>query len=136
MKLGIGEEATFEVDAQLEWNPSQVDLDAGQSYEIRAKVKPDTEWKDAGVESSLSKGWNWPSRAIGWLARRKARARHLPMYSLVGAIDQDGATFFLIGDGTRLVAPKAGELQAFANDWPGRYENNQGRAEVHIRRLG
>lgn len=135
MKLAIGEEATFGVDATLEWNPSRVDVDPGEQYELRAAVQAGSEWKDASTRATLSKGWNWPARAIDWLVRKKARAPRLPMYSLVGAIGKDGETFFLIGDAARVQAGKAGELQAFANDWPGRYANNHGRANIRVRRL-
>lgn len=133
MRLEIGEHETFLLDAKREWNPSGIDVKAGEYYSIKATILE--EWKDAGTGSSLSKGWNPPARWIDWLARRKARAPHLPMYSLVGSIDEDTGTFFLIGEAARLQVPKDGALQAFANDWPGRYSNNHGRLEIVVERL-
>jgi len=133
VRLEIGKQETFSVDAKLEWNPSGIDMKAGEQYSIKVTILE--EWKDANTTSSLSKGWNPPARWIEWLVRRKARAPHLPMYSLVGSLDEDSATFFLIGEAARLQVPKDGALQAFANDWPGRYLNNHGRVDVVVERL-
>ena len=132
--LSIGEETTFPVDAWKEWNPSGIQVVAGGGYAIRV-AEITEEWKDAAVTSSPSKGWGRPASWIGSLFRRRARARDLPMYTLVGSIDEDDTTFFLIGDATLLQASKEGQLQAFANDWPGRYSNNKGRLTLRVRRV-
>lgn len=134
VRLNVGQEAEFVVDAKQPWNVSGIELVAGTQYEIRSTVtKPP--WKDAWIGSGLTTGWRGPARVVEKLVRGRARAPHLPMYSLVGSIGQDPATFFLLGDATVLNAPGTGELSAFANDWPGRYENNHGGVTVRIRRV-
>jgi hypothetical protein len=50
--------------------------------------------------------------------------------------DEEAPTFFLIGEATLLQAPRTGELEAFANDWPGRYSNNKGRVTLVVHRVG
>jgi hypothetical protein len=132
--LRSGEEVTFEVDARRFWNTSDVQLEAGGRYALEV-IRVEEPWQDAWVKSSVSTGWQGSWRWIGRVVRRWARARHLPMYALVGAIDEDAGTFFLIGEATEHRPTRTGRLQAFANDWPGRYSNNKGRCVVAVRRL-
>jgi hypothetical protein len=136
IELELHGEAEFDVDAKLLWNSSGVELVAGGAYKLVARVANPAEhpWKDWWVLSDLETGWKGPAGALERLFRRRARAPQFPIYSLVGSIGTQPATFFLIGKEALLTPSRRGELLAFANDWPARYSNNHGIATVHVLR--
>ncbi|HZY19041.1 MAG TPA: hypothetical protein VFE82_11205 [Ramlibacter sp.] len=127
-------ERTVRVDALCEWNGTGVLLEPGGRYDLTVAevLEP---WVDWWVPSDLATGWRGIARWSAPLAQRRARAPGLPIYSLVGSEGPSTATAFAVGWSARLVATQPQELLLFANDWWGRYGNNQGCLDVRIRRV-
>lgn len=63
------------------------------------------------------------------------RMPHAPWFSLIGSIDKDKNSCFLIGTDKNITAPKTGRLYCFANDVIIAYGNNQGSIELTVTRL-
>jgi hypothetical protein len=113
-------------------------------------VSPRCRWADTGVDTTpgvalsfSARGW-WVDLAIpcgpdgfafnpaGVLSER--RVRHFNWCALLGALDQDETTAFLIGAGPRQATfDRAGRLYVFANDNGRGYFNNWGRVRLDIR---
>ena len=133
--LAGGAPMTVTVDARCEWNPTGVILERGARYNLKVtRLRED--WEDWQTPADLETGW--PQR-YAWSARHMqpwARAPRLPMYALIGAQGREERTFFVVGRETTLTAARGEELLFFANDWPGRYDNNHGCVELQIQKLG
>ena len=69
------------------------------------------------------------------LAERLRRAPSQQWFALIGAIDQDPSTQFLIGTGCDYRPPRSGKLTCFANDVLGFYWNNKGQLELTVERV-
>jgi len=121
------------VDAKLMWNATSVILVKGSAYRLR--VLRYSDWRDAGIQATPGTGWEGAWKALGWLARFKARYRGAPMYSLVGSIEKDRDSFFRIDETKEYVAAADGELLLFANDWERHYENNHGSLQLEVIRV-
>lgn len=93
-------------------------------------------WKDWFVPASPSTGWLGIYRVLEPLIRRGARTTHYPMYSLVGGIDNDDATLFMLATSVPWQPSRDGELTCFANDYVSGYCNNRGRLNLSITRGG
>jgi hypothetical protein len=132
--LPAGQPVTVTVDARCEWNPTGVILERGARYNL--KVTRFTEdWQDWRADSDLETGW---SAMYGWGGRQLqhwARAPRFPMYALIGAQGREERSFFVVGRETNLTAAAGEELLLFANDWPGRYNNNRGCVQLQIQKL-
>ena len=53
-------------------------------------------------------------------------------FALIGALDEDEATQFVIGTKIVFTSPRAGELTCFANDWRSKYDNNKGTVTIAV----
>lgn len=131
-RLALNAVHDFFVDARNPCNQSGVLVEEGHRYIV--KVEMLEPWVDWFIKSSPERGWQGLARSIEPFARRHARTRQFPMYALVGAIDDDESTFFLLPSNEHWLAPKAGQLTCFANDYPHKYHNNRGRHIVSLRR--
>lgn len=117
---------TAPIDARLCWNVTDLMLEAGHSYDFSATGT----WRDANIVCDAG-GYPPPTLSALQAVILKPfeslrRVPAWPWFSLVGAIDQDMRTAFLIGRGGRVTAPKTGMLTCFANDVPFMYWNNSG----------
>jgi hypothetical protein len=55
-----------------------------------------------------------------------------PWFALIGAIDSDSSTQFLIGTQSVSAPVRTGQLCCFANDVPGFYWNNKGAIQLIV----
>lgn len=117
---------TASIDARLCWNVTDMMLEAGRSYDFSATGT----WRDANI---VCHAGGYPPPALSpvqamilrpFESLRRVPAR--PWFSLIGAIDQDMSTAFLIGRGGLMTVPKTGVLTCFANDVSFMYWNNSG----------
>jgi hypothetical protein len=72
------------------------------------------------------------ARWIQWWARRDWDA---PIFHMMAAIGPGATTRIPIGNAGTFRASRSGRLYLFVNDVPGFYGNNQGTAELRIKRL-
>lgn len=115
------------IDSTKPWNHTGIQLEAGKSYEMTATG----EWVDK-IYACGPDGYNSPNLLMR-LAEFKRRVPKAKWFALIGAIDEDLATAFVIGGGYTFQAPRSGELTAFANDWASKYGNNRGSVELTVR---
>jgi len=132
-KLQPNEAHEFGFDARELWIASDCILERGGRYrlEVVAQTEP---WVDGWLACTPDGGWPWWARPGDWYARSKARAPNLPMYVVVGSIERDLATYFQALEPPSWTAPRDGQLELFANDWPERYWNNKGRLSLRLSR--
>ena len=127
--MQVGETRTVAIDSREHWNDTGITFVAGGRYRAEAVGK----WHDAGKECDAS-GWESDSALIRDLEHFR-RVRDANWFALIGAIDRDRATEFLIGSACDITAPRDGELTCFANDAPFMYWNNKGAIELRVTRM-
>lgn len=126
--LEIGESLTKRVIATNYWNDTGVRLVAGQEYCLTATGQ----WTDWYIPSTAD-GFASPNGLLR-IFERLRRAPHERWFALIGAIDRDPRTHFLIGAQRTIIAPVSGSLTCFANDVGFAYWNNRGSVELTITR--
>lgn len=112
------------------WNNTGIVLERG----VRYKLTAEGEWKDRSIVSSAS-GY---SRSLNWLQRLTQHLRRAPelrWFALVGALDRDLSTRFLIGESVVYTPIRDGQLTCFANDLRGFYSNNSGSVRLTVERI-
>ncbi|MBV4458944.1 hypothetical protein KVG96_13365 [Pseudomonas sp. COR58] len=121
---------TVDVQAIDPWFPTTVMLTAGERYFFRAWG----EWFDWGTRHSAN-GEPQPKLSL-FLPLIRCKAPGATWFTLIGAIDKNGDSFFPIGDGQRWpdgwVAPASGQLRCFANDVRIMYFNNTGAVTLQV----
>jgi hypothetical protein len=114
--------AARSIPADAHWT-RLCDVRQGTSYNFIASGT----WLDWRIETDAN-GYERP-----WLKPFTAlrRVPEAPWFALVGVIDKDKSTAFIIGrEHLNWIAPRSGELSCFANDIFGMYWNNRGAADV------
>jgi|EndMetStandDraft_7_1072992.scaffolds.fasta_scaffold00319_4 hypothetical protein len=109
------------VPAQSKWT-HLCRVEAGRQYKILASGT----WTDWFIDTDANgydRFWLRPFAAM-------KRAPKEKWFALIGALDKDEETAFLIGSAKPWTAPKSGELWCFANDMPSKYRNNKGAITV------
>ena len=117
------------IDSKLIWNDTGINLVAGQEYHFQATGQ----WTD----------WTITSNADGYestnfflkLCERLRRMPNSPWFSLIGSIDKDQDSLFLIGTNKQFTAPKTGRLYCFANDVIIAYGNNRDSIQLTVTSL-
>jgi len=117
----------LEIQARQKWNDTGFKLVAGRMYVFRASGT----WNDASIRTG-PQGYRSPTFFFRCLERYR-RFPKADWFSLIGAIDRDLSTAFLIGLGTDVEAQRSGTLTCFANDLSVMYWNNSGSVELDIR---
>ena len=120
---------TAVIDAAQPWNRTGIHLQAGVRYEFRAEG----EWWDAQNPSGPD-GYASPNLVMR-LAEFWRRERHARWFALIGALDEDPQTQFVIGASARYTPGRSGELTCYANDWSSKYKNNRGKLALTVRQL-
>lgn len=126
--LSVGESATRLIAAQNLWNDTGIRILVDQEYHFTTTGQ----WIDWYVACDAD-GFVSPSPAL-WPFEWLRRVPYAPWFALIGAIDRDQRTQFLIGTNRKIIAPASGELTCFANDTAFAYWNNIGSVEVTITR--
>lgn len=96
----------------------------GKRYTLSATVT----WYDASIVTG-PEGYKSPNSVF----KKLERFRRMPSadwFALIGAIDKDRSTLFLIGRGTEFEATRDGFLTFFANDLA--YWNNRGTLRLEL----
>jgi hypothetical protein len=127
--MQVGETARATIDAREHWNRTGIHVDAGGRYRATAEG----EWHDAGKNCDAD-GWKSDSDLIRDLEMFR-RVRHADWFALIGAIDEDRESEFVIGRQVEFTASRDGELTCFANDAPFMYWNNKGSVTLTVTRL-
>jgi hypothetical protein len=127
--MEVGEKTTVTVAAKPPWNDTGVRLEAGRTYRMSALG----EWVDWRIPCGPA-GYPSPN-PIMRLAERFRRAPVDPWFALIGAMDRNSSSQFLIGAEYVYRPTRSGQLTCFANDVPGFYWNNTGEVELTIERL-
>lgn len=123
-----GESVTKTITAASFWNDTGIRLIAGQEYHFTATG----EWIDWYIPCNAD-GFASPSPFF-WPFEWVRRAPGARWFALIGAIDHDPFTHFLIGANRTMVITLSGELTCFANDNAFAYWNNRGSIELTITR--
>lgn len=130
------------IDARERWNRTGIRVRTGDRLLFAASGT----WYDRGIPATAG-GYaiataRWSSRLLlrlFWFFKRVPRA---PWLALIVTVDEDLSTAFapfkLDGapkDGATWIAPRDGELCAFANDHSLTYGNNTGNVSLTITRV-
>ena len=130
------------IRARCKWNDTGIDLVGGDQYRVTASGM----WFDARYEIDAA-GYRSDSpivprasRPLFKLAERWRRMPSADWFSLVGAVNRDGARLIDLGSALSLnagefTAPATGRLFCFANDLPFMYWNNKGQVLIKINRV-
>lgn len=127
--MNVGESSTVQVDSREHWNDTGITLIDGGRYRAVAKGT----WHDASKEVDAS-GWQSDTPLIRDLEHFR-RVRDENWFALIGAIDRDRQTEFLIGTACEFTPTRGGQLTCFANDAPFMYWNNSGSIELTVTRV-
>lgn len=128
--MEIGDSASVTVDSRKVWNHSDIHLELGQTYRFKASGR----WVDWFFEH----GPDGNPSALCYM-RLVEPLRRMPKanwFCLIGAVDQDISSAFVIGAGIQIQCNRSGRLTCFANDMPHFYWNNRGTVQLIVTRTG
>ncbi|KAF7764192.1 hypothetical protein PCIT_b0118 [Pseudoalteromonas citrea] len=137
--LQTGEKVTVKVFASQKYNTTGVMLEKGATY--RFSTQEEAIWYDNGHPTNI-KGWNRAKQTIG--VKRHAielflpykRATNAQWFALIGCIEHNDDTAFLITNTCEVRINHSGEFTPFANDINKDYQQNSGSIDLTITRLG
>jgi hypothetical protein len=127
--MAPGESATTIVRARLRWNDTGIVLSAGETYRFAAT--------GCWIDWFIRHGPGGDPSTIAYL-RCLEPLRVMPhahWFALIGALDRDMRTAFVIGEGDVWRPESSGELTCFANDVPGFFWNNWGDVRLDVSRI-
>jgi len=127
--MEVGESTNVSIYAHKNWNLTGVVLSAGETYEFHAEGR----WVDWFIPHG-PEGDPSASFYMRWFERWR-RIKTANWFALVGALNSDVKTAFVIGRGGIRNVIASGELTCFANDVPCFYWNNRGEVQLTVRRL-
>jgi hypothetical protein len=127
LEAGVSVEVT--VQASLLRNRTGVAIQESATYLL--EVRGDQHWFDAWIETDAD-GYSRPWLKLAEGLRRVPAAN---WFALVGTLDGQPETAWVIGRGSRHTATASGELVCFANDMPCMYWNNWGALVLTVTRL-
>jgi hypothetical protein len=116
------------IRARLPWNKTGIRLVSGERYSLTATGK----W----VDFFICHGPAGDPSTFQYLRRFEA-SRRMPAenwFALIGALDCDQRTAFLIGEANEITMARSGELTCYANDLPSMYWNNWGHVNLQVKR--
>ena len=119
----------MEIYASQKWNNTRVQVSAGETYRFEAKG----EWIDWHNKCG-PEGYD----STNFILRSAEKLRRIPSakwFALIGLVNQDLATAFVISNGVTKTFNQNGILYCFANDVPFMYWNNKGDIQLTITRI-
>ena len=122
-----------DIDSQVRWVRTGITLRAGRTYRLTAGGTWKDKAKSCGPDGYASR--EYPDRATRWFLRCfwwTRRKRRAPWLALIGALDSDRRTRFVIGTAATFTPPTDGELLCFANDACTAYGNNRGSVRLTV----
>lgn len=139
-ELGFEKPLTFPVRAADLYNWTGVRLKKGGHYQF--DIAADQKWLDGSISCGPD-GWQsedlpwYKENIIKWFEDNR-RCPEADWFELIGSLGDEGDELFRIGkggEGRVYRAPRDGDLYAFANDLESKYENNEGKIMVTVRRI-
>jgi hypothetical protein len=118
----------LEIPSSEVWVETGVQLQGGRTYRLAAVGT----WTDKQYTCG-PEGYPSPNVLLRVMERLR-RVPSAPWFALVGTIDRDMKTAFVIGAGCEVTPPRSGELICFANDVRGFYGNNSGAVALFVTR--
>lgn len=126
-RLEIGRSRTIVVSPRPLFVSCGIEVRAGERYLLRAEGR----WQDGRMRPCGPEGWTVPG--LGWARRwnRLPGANWFVLCACLGTALQTSRAvapqcdWTIEADQARLAGSAPVLLQAFANDWPGRYANNR-----------
>lgn len=116
--------------ARSRWVTTDLQLLRGTSYSFEA-IGTWTDWTITCDANGYESNGRVLLRMTEWL-RRAPRQR---WFALIGTIDRNMRTQFLIGTSATVVSPATGILTCFANDVAFAYWNNRGQVELRVQTI-
>ncbi|MBI2185720.1 MAG: hypothetical protein HYU37_01205 [Acidobacteria bacterium] len=133
--MSVPADEPTKIFAEKFWSHTGIHLKAGVVYDIRATGT----WLDASIRTGPA---GYASTDVSplkvpffKLAESRRRVPTANWFALIGALDEDESTQFVIGPGTPahgFTPPRDGELTCFANDLRSKYDNNSGAIEITV----
>ncbi len=138
MSADLNERIRAVIDAQKKDNDSGIDVVANVAYEVRVHkvIEPLVDGKR--IWKRTVKGLEgWDSVLVRPWAKKK-RQPNEPYYALIGTVDGNEPARLVEYDpessAPALYIPRrSGRLHCYFNDWPSRYDNNQGKIQIALR---
>lgn len=124
--LAVGERTTATIHARIKWNLTGILLEAGATYELAAT----SSWRD-WYRIAGPGGYDSAAQSLFESMRRFKEA---DWFALIGALDKDDSTAFVIGDGCSYSPSRDGQLCCYANDIYSMYWNNSGSVVLTVTR--
>ena len=121
---------TGRIPSRPHWIDVPLSLQGGTRCYLRASGEW-LDWHNSSTANGYDRSYmNWAKASL------RCRAPGATWFTLIGSIDRDINSQFVIGDGSLLkdgwVAPKSGRLSCFANDAQLFYWNNSGSLTLEI----
>lgn len=120
---------TIEVCSREKWNDTGIQVSAGETYRFEATG----EWDDASHRCG-PEGYDSPN----FILRAAEKLRRVPnarWFALIGVVNHDLSTAFVIGQGVQQTFAASGPLSCFANDVSFMYWNNKGSVKLTITKI-
>jgi hypothetical protein len=124
--LAVGERTTATIEARVKWNLTGILLEVGATYDLEAT----SDWKD-WYRTTGPGGYD--SATLSLFESRR-RFKEADWFALIGALDKDDTTAFVIGEGCTYVPSRDGQLCCYANDLYSMYWNNSGCVSLTVTR--
>ncbi len=122
---------TCRICAQKHWNNTSIKLEAGHAYCLI--VSGNQSWRDGYIRACGPDGY---CRRTLWLFEPLRRMSQANWFALIGSVEKNRNTQFVIGSGLAIYHPsKTGNLFCYANDVYGFYWNNSGAISLSIYEL-
>ena len=119
-----------EIPARLLWVDTHLQLLRGATYAFEALGT----WTDWTIKCDAD-GYESDGHLLLRMSEWLRRAPHERWFALIGTIDRNMRTKFLLGKAATIQSPAAGILTCFANDVAIAYWNNSGRVQLSVRRI-
>src|SRR5205823_5694186 len=118
------DQVTVNVNARRIWNHTGITVRAGEAYKFRATGHWIAWFISHGPDGDPSQSWYMQS------VQRWGRVKDANWFALIGAVNTDIATVFVIGANCIYEMTNSGERTWFANDIRCLYWNNCGQIEL------
>lgn len=127
--MKVGDCAQAIIRARKAWNRTGIMLQAGAQYQLHARGR----WTDFLIPHGPA--GDPSTSAYQRLFEGRRRIPNANWFALIGAIDVDPSSCFIIGEHALHTIISSGELTCFANDVRGFYWNNCGHVLLEIERV-
>lgn len=128
MKLAINQEETFKIRAFKQWNDTNLEIKAGETYVFTSTGK----WFDFFICCDANGYKRWYLK----YAEKKRRAPGELWFALMGSINHGKKQYYQLYSRKPITFEESGQLTCFANDLKCMYFNNWGKVKLVVKRIG